>query len=745
MAEELGEVAEPTPSEVVEITPEEEVLKSSDQSGAIELVKGDVGAQAEANTQVNTVSINSQVETEVVTITDPKTGDVTPFTLTEPEIPTEASEIEEPGAGLDLEVANQATVAAVASATADSGDTTQINEIDSPAVMQTGETVALSNALALVNTTLVDSTIQLGVVNILDAWDGNLILDPMGITGTDTIFLPGSLDLSVDNAGKVSVNATASAQTGTNSQTAQGEANLVTGETMALSSATAVVGLTAVNTEIMSVLAQNLWLWSGFIYNWHYPGSIQTPGEVLGNGNGSGTNCGGECGDLRAEVNNLADVTVSSEATATTGDNTQISSGSATMKTGNTYAGATSTAVVNTTLINSRLSILHLLLFAPWSGNLIMAYPDISTSISAPSTVAEGEEIQFIVTTKNEGEKKAVETLWQHNIVTEGQNVGGDTGEIETLEPGEESIRTVRFATGGYGGKSIVLRASAASANTEVTNTNNVVTATTTVSVAPNNQSEGETVKVENGGDSTETPKLSLSSQNNSGSGVYPGDGVVYEMDANNNGPITAHNVSMRQEFFDGEGYKLSEIEVRVGEIGVTKKKHIRFVLTPDFELPGGVYYTREYLTGESDHGAKTESNRVENPVRLLGRKVAGMLTPVTQAQDYVEVLPGEVLGTMAGPSCDKCTSFPWYLAITLGSTAYYWVCRKREDFGRAARMGLALPLTAYAGLVLSNPSCSNGLVMMPSAGFFCIGFLPISFGIYLSIMKIGKNLNISQ
>lgn len=729
LAEELPESAPPTE---IESSPTPSPTPSSEPTS--ELITGDIGAEATAIAEVDTTAINSAVEVTVMTIADPTLGEVTPFVLYEPDPSALPSLPSTPSGELDLTVENQATVAATAVASADSGGVTQINETHGVAAMQTGDTVALANTIALVNTTLVDSTLQVGVVNILTPWDGDIILDPLSEAALGTeIFAPGSLNLTIDNSGNVVVEAVATATAGENQQTAAGDAEMVTGDTMALSSATSVVGLTAVNTELVEILAQNLWLWSGLIYNWDHPGSVQTPGEVLGvTGSAGRGGCGSGCGNLDVEVVNAADVNVSAEATAETGDNVQVSSGSAEMRTGSAMAGATATAVVNSTLINSRLTILHLLLFAPWSGDLIMAYPDIAVTVAAPSEVIEGEDIPFVVTIGNVGHKSARAVDYHYDITKSGEVLGGSGENLADLAPGAEVVRTINFPTGGRGGQTLTLAASAMGNSAEVTRSNNAAAANTLVKILERT-TQADSRGDGDDGNSTEVPKLRLDSQNNAGLGVYPGDGVTYDLEAYNDGPITAHNVYLIQEFFDIEGNKLSEMKAKVGEIGVTKKRHIRFVMTPGVELPSGSYYTVSYLTGESDQGAGTESNRPENGIELLLRKMVGAVIPRVEAQDYLDIGGEEVLGSQTQlPRCESCVSWPWYAAIALGSLIYLATGIRRRDWRGVLKWGLALPLAAYAGLLWTNPNCVVSNVLLQGS-WWCQWFLLAANGIYLS------------
>jgi uncharacterized repeat protein (TIGR01451 family) len=552
------------------------------------------------------------------------------------------------------------------------------------------------------------------------------------------IFEGESLDLAINNEGEVITEASAEATTGNNTQIAGGSASMVTGEAMALSSAAALVNTTLVGVDMLVILPQNIWLWEGKILNYFYPGSVSDPQEILGFATNNSSECENECLQ-RIAVDNTAQVETKATAIASTGDNTQVAAGEATMNTGPAAAGATATAVVNSTLIDSRLRILHLLLFAPWTGNLVFAYPDLVTTVSAPASVKEGEDIIYTITLTNLGDAKARGVRIGHTIVNDEHLVAESEELVNDLLPGESQAKMVSFNTAGRGGHNVKLSAVATGEGLEESLSNNSSEVSTLVV-----SEEKETTEITSEENkASEEPIIYLTSQNNINGFVYPGDGVTYDMTVRNTGSIAVYGAVLVQNFYSPEGELISEMNGKVGDISVSKQKGVRFVLTTSPELPSGKYYTESYVVAKSDQGVESKSNIVINEIKLVSRSTQILGTTTVQVQEEVETNATEptILGAATPPACQNCQSFPWYMAITGGTLMYYWISSRRRDFVRVLKWGLVLPLSAYAGLLWSNPDCRQGMVMMNSASEWCRYFLPIAYGLYDSMMMVMRRL----
>lgn len=733
---------------------EEEILASPSPSlspspsPTVIMETGDAVAISESESQVNTTQINSQVDTVIVPVTEESPDLIEPFPISSPTpipslapspSPTPSPNTPAESISEEVSVTNTANNETSAVATATTGSNSQ--ESDGSVSMTTGDSAALATSLSLTNTTLIDSTLQVGVIAILQNWNGDIILDPPTTQGGEsdiTSTLLNSLQVSNGPTTVTSV-ATASAMTGDNTQVASGSATLTAGSATAIAESNVIVNTTVIGADIFNLITENEWLWTGNILNWEYPGSISSPGSIS-NMSSSSVGCSGSC-NMSATVNNQADVSTVATATSSTGLNTQITGGEAIISTGNAMAGAVATSLVNTTLINARYRLLSLLLFAPWSGNLIFAYPDLELYASGPLQVYEGEEITFNVSLKNRGYGSASNVNFV-SLITSGGNVVYDQNEVfGELDPKEEIVRTIKIPTTGRAGQTIELSVLATNGTVEESDINNNSFVSTVVLA----KSSSENKESNSDNESDEVPKLTLNSKTNINEFVYPGDSVTFDMQAYNDGPIGAKNVVLIQKLMSPDGEQISEFRGKVGEIALNQTKNIRFVVSMSKELEPGEYYTESHLYGESDRGTQMDSSQVHNAIPLRLKNMAIQIVGKVLSVETVPYVPeNSVLGATAPIKCGDCTSLPWYAAISLGSIAYYLMTFRRRELASTLRWGITLPLSSYAGLVLSNPSCSKGIIMLSDSPL-CAWFLPISYGIYLGTMgtsHIVRNLN---
>ena len=711
------------------------LAENMDATPSAVIETGDAYATAATTTITNTAAIDSTISATQGDIIDPNTPDIN---LTSPDVATPAaspaatSTPATPSGALELTIDNQATSSSVASAAASTGSNTQ--ESASAAAMITGDAAASAYNTSITNTTLVDSTLQIALLTLFTAWNGNILIDPTLSTPSASL-APMAGYIQITNAGDVIVSSEATAATGNNGQTAVGDSALTTGNAHAVSSTAVLADTTLVGVDIFDFFVQNPWLWTGGIYNWLYPGSRQDPSEVIGR-TVTGVNTGRSGCATSAVVQNASDVVATATAVADTGHNQQTASGDATLATGNAYSSASVAVVANSTLINSRYRLLSINLLAPWTGNLIVPYPDLAVSVSAPDTVAEGEEIPFTMTVTNEGYAAARPVAIGYAITNDTEPVIAKVSDEPVIPPGESISRTYTFPTAGRGGATIIFKATASTPIAEESTTNNSAIVSTTVSSTPIAPAAQTT-----SGPSQEIPKLSLSASNNIATFIYPGDTARYEAVVTNMGPGIARDTVFSQVMVAETGEVVRMMNGAVGDIPDGASRTIRFALVTAPTLPGGVYYTESVARGRSDNSTAIASNTVENNVLVRGRGVV-----VTGAKAAVPSIP-EVLGVNETPpakpinACAACDPGLWYLATATGSLSYLFSLEKlkrRAGLTRLIVLGLIWPLFMYGFYLLANPDCRSGLAIT-SADPWCRWLLPAMVAIYLLLTAGGR------
>lgn len=738
--ENIGEVVSietqaPPVEEEVKTEPTEEAIQETLEetaSAELEMGTGTAVAVAESVGVVNTTLVESEIEvaTEVVKETE---GDIVPFVMEKEATSSAEPESNKGGdeGGVNIEIDNQAEVVTIASASAITGENLQVQEAATgEAKMSTGTAVALANGVTVANTTLVNSELEVGTISVVTPWEGDLILEQMNGEEGSFFKLIGGIDIS--NTGEVSSETTAEAITGENVQQASGSAVMETGDAVALASNKTVVNTTLIGMDVFELLVENLFLWSGGIRNWEHAGSWTDPLTMLA-GAGKGE-CEADGRINEVEIENEAKVTTVAQAKAVSGGNTQVTSGDASMVTGPAYAGASTTNIVNTTLIDSRYRVLQMLLFSPWKGDLVFAYPDLVAGLQVPGEVKAGEILRFKAGVVNEGYKKMVDSKLRV-LVSDGTKIVLDqergVGDLDVNELREEDFELKVDS----GWQKLMVRVEATGGEADENESNNWAEAE--VSILEQVDGAGGS-----GEESEAEASLALTGGNNIGEYVYGGDGVRYQFKVCNEGPSGTNELMMIQRFFNQDGVWLGEMELPLGELESGKCRNVNFVFT----VPpvAGEYYTETVVKGMA--GGRTEifSNTINDPLPVRGR-LASLIVSEAAAQEG-SILGGSedmVLGDQDSASvCANCNPWPWYGLSVVLSLSYYWLSSKKEDVRkRRYGLGMTAPLIAYGGLWMSSPGCRDGLLLLGRSGFWCKWFLVIALVIYGVIMVGGESI----
>lgn len=697
-------------------------------SAELEMETGTAVAVAESVGVVNTTLVESEIEvaTEVVKETE---GDIVPFVMEKEATNSAEPESNEGGneEGVDIEIDNQAEVVTIASASAITGENLQVQEgATGEAKMSTGTAVALANGVTVANTTLINSELEVGTISVVTPWEGDLILEQMSGEEGSFFKLIGGIDIS--NTGEVYSETTAEAVTGENVQQASGSATMETGNGVALASNKTMVNTTLIGVDVFELLVENLFLWSGGIRNWEHAGSWTDPLTMLA-GAGKGE-CEADGCINEVEIENEAKVTTVAQATAVSGGNTQVTNGDASMVTGPAYAGASTTNIVNTTLIDSRYRVLQMLLFSPWKGDLVFAYPDLVAGLQVPGEVKAGEILRFKAGVVNEGYKKMVDSKLRV-LVSDGTKIVLDqergVGDLDVNESREEEFELKVDS----GWQKLMVRVEATGSEADENESNNWAEAE--VSILEQVDGAGGS-----GEESEAEASLALTGGNNIGEYVYGGDGVRYQFKVCNEGPSGTNELMMIQRFFNQDGVWLGEMELPLGELESGKCRNVNFVFT----VPpvAGEYYTETVVKGMA--GGRTEifSNTINDPLPVRGR-LASLIVSEAAAQEG-SILGGSedmVLGDQDSASvCANCNPWPWYGLSVVLSLSYYWLNSKKKDMRRRYGLGMAAPLLAYGGLWLSNAGCRDGLLLLSKSGLWCRWFLVMALVMYGAIMAGG-------
>lgn len=599
---------------------------SNEQFGGEEekMETGDAVAVAESAVLTNSNVINSEMEVASANVTEEE-GDII-VDLEEEEASSEADLVKE----TEIEIKNEAEAEVTTTATANTGGNSQETELgdgeeaSESATMTTGDAVAVASSTVLTNTNLIESQLEVLLINLMTEYEGNIVLPSLEELMADIEGeAVGELNVKVENEAEVKTETTTKANSGENEQKTGDEAEMETGSATAVSNSYSLTNTTLINTLLFDLWINNAGSWMGQIYNWMEPGSVMEAAERLFYMSGT-TETNKD--SLKVEIENEAEVEVTTTATANTGGNSQKTDGEASMTTGNAYAISNTTTITNTNLINSSLFIGGINILDGWSGNLIFAYPDLVAEVTAPTEVVEGETINYQIRVKNNGYASDTGVAGSYTIMEGGDGLNSGSDDWGTIPLRSEVNGGLNQSTDGLAGKTVVMRYEVSGEKTEERLTNNWVEVETRV-VARN----GDGGDNDGSDEETDAPVLQITAKNNVEDFVYAGDIVTYDVTITNTGPTFAKKVILIQTFHPPSGEELSGFEVEVGDLDIGESKEVTFQIQVFDTTESGDYYTISWAKGYSVTDESVDSNKVNNPIKVVARGglVAGIMNEV--------------------------------------------------------------------------------------------------------------------
>ncbi len=602
--------------------------------GNLDLETGDATASAATLTLVNTTQQDSSVDMLVADVTTNE-GDINLSKASNGESSDASDQDPQAVSSTEITAENEAEVVIDTTAAADTGTNEQAIG-GGTAEMLTGTALAVANSVALINSILLNSSLQYYFINILTDFEGNLILPNLEylleLLSNDCVSCATDLDLDVLNQAVVDNNVLSDAQTGSNQQAVEsGETTLVTGDASSVAMADSEVNQVYMDLLLFALQINNLQEWEGFIYGWLDPESVyQAQGSfelsaLLANNQQpsvgtAGTDqqlaIGGGAVDLN--VANQANVQVNTTATANTGNNLQLLRfGDAYMQTGDALALANSTVLANQLYINSRVWDGTINIMGNWTGDIYFAYPDLEvTYLEAPSSYDQNQAVKYVVRVTNKGLADARDVtvrvqlpaslLYQSNswglVRQEGQNLFFD---LNFLAPGDYRDITI-FARA----LSTVNDGEAANSEAEVMGrysekmANNYALAIGRVAIARSNDDGSRAAEEDDDNDDAtrspeDNPSFSVSAANNVNHFIYPGDTGIFQIEASNLGG-SSYNTFLYVALIDANGYQIGGGQVPLDKIATGEKVKISFNMMIPPTAPGGEYQLVAWIEGEN-------------------------------------------------------------------------------------------------------------------------------------------------
>jgi len=496
--------------------------------------------------------------------------------------------------------------------------------------IQTGDAVAVSSTVNVVNTNIVGNNVLFAVVNVYGEWNGDLIVPGEGLLEVAPEPVYAVTEIVNENNADVNNNVVTEADTGNNGIIQEGSSNsaqINSGEAYAESDVLNIVNTNIVKNNFFFLMINNLGSWTGKILNWNeennsYSNIFSYDFGVLADGVSPTID-----GLLAVFNKNSAQVDNKVSVSANTGGNiieTEGDGAQATIRTGNAVAMAKIINFINTNIVGNNWLFAIVNVMGKWNGNAVFAYPDLAISISdGRDQVGPGESIDYKVTYKNNGKAacNSVKILVALPDYVSSAGQGLDYT-LSGLKPGEEKSFSVLATVSSdipEGSTDLNSAAGITTGTKEIALGNNSASDTTiayraplesadseSANLEPANVDSGDTgiTKVEDTGVVKNNPGLTLTREVKDKE-LRAGNTVVYSIFIENTGDVNLHNVVVFDQMKNKSGVAGS-FSWKLGDVDAGRKLRIQYKLAISPQaLPG------TYLSVASAYGYDKDDNKI--------------------------------------------------------------------------------------------------------------------------------------
>jgi hypothetical protein len=494
----------------------------------------------------------------------------------------------------------------------------------------TGDATALANVVNIVNTTLVNSQLFIGVINISADNLGDIILpnpssfNPPGASGS-------SSNSSENQVADINTTASTQANSGDNSTSTSDSTSITTGWAQSLTNQTNLANLSPDAQNQLLFLLNILGTPTGSIYNRLFPGSIE---PIIANqlllllsqfGCSSCFSGPSTLGLNQAYINNQVNVS------ANTGNNQVVGSSTAVLQSGNATAIANILNLANLNFNNSRWFWSLANIVGNWKGNVIFAYPDLVVNITGALARGITGEIQtFKIDLANVGHDPALGATLELELPPQLVYVADDSGLIPTINGSKiiwhfdrfnaKSNRTFNLTTrinslGDTQDYEVETRVVISTQSPESDLQNNHSRWATVIwyPLVDFNQSSSTASSSSNSDDSDSyegQPALQVDAANNVNDYVLPNDVVTFQVNVKNSGDRKIKDAVLIHQIYDESDQLWSEDTIYLGDIDVNVGGLV------DFGVPmidaGGRYRSRTWVVGYDELNRQVVSPTVE-------------------------------------------------------------------------------------------------------------------------------------
>lgn len=528
----------------------------------------------------------------------------------------------------------------------------------------TGDSVATTTADNSVNTTSVNSQVIYQTINIFIDQSGNIDLSaPIAAaeqvasntsnTSADVVMTDVNNYATVDNA------IDANADSGDNTTTSDGQVVVNTGNAYAIAQLINKVNVTLVDSTIHIVTIN--------IYG-NLNGNIILPQLQ---GQTTCTSC-----TVNLQANSTADVTNTVTGTATSGNNTILSTGSATLATGNSIAIVNLTNLINLLLYGSSFGHIYINTFGTWDGSFLgwdgssatqqgntLDIVDMPQDTTGTNETNDSVQVNNTAIVHNTVEADAI----SGNNTTVGTNAQVTTGNAYAFVSLVNFINAIFVKSTGFLGFINIF----GNLHGNIGGSNYFPTPTPPVENALAATTSTETHLDEGG-------QLAVTTHNNAGTYLLPGDTVTLFADVTNPGTGKVYNAVLHVSLIHN-GQEQGAQDIQLGDIAGGKTVKVTTGIVLSSTVPPGLFIARMTASGTTGDAATPISAYADSTFAIFNSLAAANTNTPTPAST---ILGGHkaILGASTKSNPVNDTPLYWALLFVLLAYVVIRAIRAREQ-----------------------------------------------------------------
>jgi len=631
--------------------------------------------------QANTNIVSSNYTENVINIEGTQTEDINLLQQFQQLLDRQKENL--PQFGLtSVENSNLAIIDTLAGATANTGNNLIESEEKSNALISTGNAIAQTNIVNIVNQNIVGNTWVFSVINVFGDWLGNLILPGEGLLTTSQDEMPSNLEVSNSNNSEISNKAVALAESGENKISNSTFASISTGSATSDSNVKTITNTNIVQNNWFFLLINNMGAWTGKTLGWNQNAqAFQEVYEYQFQADPTSQIASSFPSLLSVFNDNNAHLSNTAVSISTTGENSVQNGEQANIKSGDAYAKSDIFNLINTNIVGNNWMFTIVNITGQWKGDTIFAYPDLTLKIDEEKkTIYAGDNMNYTISCENLGKAEAKNVQLDVQLPAQLQYVSGDnlTMKIDSLGAGEKKSFNITVEADQNINESVNVQTSAT-----------ISTVTKEPELSNNTASAMSSILLPQSYLSDVHSELHLSRNNSTSGSTVKGNLITNSIYVKNSGSDTLYDVEVTDVIKDPSGNIIGQYTWPLGTIKKNKTLLIQYQLLVGRNIQSGEYSYQASGISRNSLNKKIKSNKVIATLKVFaslafsqGSNAVEELTNIPTAEASENDNLGKVLGAESENASRNFSLWILFAIVVSISGRFGWLKYKKAGLG---------------------------------------------------------------